>query len=338
MDPVVHGLESTMDLCIRQLTKLCCFRFSCVTAGWEHIYDYLGHVLGSSGVYTGIAMHLGHYPRHIDFMTSFGQKSQVEGFFNPAYWIRFITAGTALWLQSLPQETHSPCCDLSHLGGDGTGIGVCTTEVFNLKPIWQPDDFVTAQPISWGRLDRCVVPSPTTLPDKKRREIAAAKSFCKAILANKPDFREQNRVSLISHKDALPREIFDLMARWLGDMDECSEEWIIVQRLLLACVSDECILGVITDRIAHLIRDVALFVNPDRKGSVSAQMEGEVWKKMETIALHGMGDDIAALITIELKDSRRSFCVQHVTYRLLLYLCECSLLQLHESFEGQSSP
>jgi hypothetical protein len=70
------------------------------TAGWEHIYDYLGHILGAHTKYSGIGMHLGHYHGHLNFMISLGQAPMVQGFFNAKYWVRFITAGAALWLQS----------------------------------------------------------------------------------------------------------------------------------------------------------------------------------------------------------------------------------------------
>ncbi len=266
-------------------------------------------------------MHLGHYPRHVDFMTSFGQSSEVQGFFNAAYWIRFITVGAALWLQSLPAETHSPCCDLSHIGGDGTGIGISTSEVFDLKPIWQPDDLQSTAPISWGRLDRCFVTSPSCFSEKKRQLIAEGKKLYKDLLSNQPEFRVDHRVKLLEYRDVFPVELFNAMTRWLGDMDEFSDEWKSMRTLLKACVSDESVLGVITNRIADLIRDVLLVVNPQRKGPANELMQKQVWKKLETIELHGMGDDIAKLIQIELAESDH-FSIHRTSYGIILSLGE----------------
>jgi hypothetical protein len=293
-------------------------------AGWEHIYDYLGHILGSTGKYSGIGMHLGHYQAHMNFMTSLGQAQSVQGFFNAKYWVRFITAGAALWMKSLDPQCHTPCCDLNHIGGDGTGIGISLNEVMNVKPIWQPDNLLSKPPIQWGRLDRCMIPSPTTLPDAQRKRIAEAKSFCKQLITEDEGFRMNNQVELGTHKEYIPAPIYNELARWLGLVDENTAESEILKRLLRACVTGESVLGIVPASIVDVLSDILLHVNPDRPGPCAVHIQNDVWKKIYKVSRHGMGDDIADLITCQLECSN-SFKLSISTWQLLNHMGGCQL-------------
>jgi hypothetical protein len=270
---------------------------------------------------------MGHYRGHTDFMTSLGQSVPVNGFFNAQYWIKFITAGVALWMQSLPEGTHTPCCDLNHIGGDGTGIGICLNQVAFLKPIWQPDNLQSKPPISWGRLDRCVIPSPSSSPQDVRSRTSTAKKFCKDLLSLDDTFRVNNRVNLQVHKESLPVEIYDALTDWLGNIENGSEKWLVLRRLLVACFTDESVLGVVTAQISSLLHDVLAAVNPQRPLAPSHEMKTAVWAKLEKIALHGMGDDIARLMSIELNESDK-FCIRGKSYGLLLLLGELHQLRV----------
>jgi hypothetical protein len=289
-------------------------------AGWEHVYDFLDHIFGCPGKYGGIGMHLGHYKTHADFMTSMTQTDATKGFFNAKYWVRFITAGVALWLQSLEPATHSPCCELNHIGGDGTGIGISMNEVLTLPPIWQPTNMLSNQPIPWGRLDRCSIPSPSELPGIQRKGIAAAKKCCKELLTNN-SFRDENRSELLDHRKFLPPPIYDEMTRWIGNMNQNSMEWVVLKRILLACVSDESILGIITKHIAAELPDTLALVNPSIKRAATADIQQRLWNKLYTIKQHGMGDDIACLMKLQMKEND-NYKIAITTWHLLQYLRE----------------
>jgi hypothetical protein len=294
-------------------------------AGWEHIYDYLSHILGMNGKFSGIGMHLGHYQAHTNFMQSFGQSGNVKGFFNATYWIRFITAGAALWLQSLDSSTHSPCCDLNHIGGDGTGIGVSLNEVFDLPPVWQPEDLLSSPPIEWGRLDRCVIASPMSLQKEKRAQIAQSKKFCKTLIAGDSGFRNAHRLEVKAHEHAIPTCILEELHRWLGGMDERTKEWLILQRILAACMTDESVLGIITNQIAPSLSHVLSAASPLRRRPLSPTQAKDVWKHLYTVRQHGMGDDIGALITIQLQASS-DLKILGSTHGLLTFLRESLLV------------
>jgi hypothetical protein len=310
-------------MCVLTNVYLCVCETS---AGWEHIYDFLDHFLGSSGKYGGVGMHLGHYKRHTDFMISLQQVQSTKGFFNSKYWVRFITAGVALWMQSLDPGTHSPCCDLEHIGGDGTGIGISMNEVLSLEPIWQPRNLLSTQPISWGRLDRCVIPSPSNLKTTERQMIAAAKKFCNELLANDSKHRERYRGDLKDHKHAIPDDVYAETHRWLGNLDVDSFEWLALKRLLKASYSDECVLGIINSTIANTVAELLALLNPKKRPANESE-KSKVWRMLHEIRQHGMGDDIAVVMKSQIKDSQH-FKPQATTWRFVKHLREYSLVFL----------
>jgi hypothetical protein len=224
-------------------------------------------------------------------------------------------------MQSLEPETHSPCCELDHIGGDGTGIGISMNEVLTLQPIWQPSNLLSKQPIAWGRLDRCAVPSPGKLNTKQRQGIAACKKFCKQLLTDHL-FRSENRSKLIEHRSFIPDPIYAEMTRWLGNMNEESVEWVVLRRLLKACFTDECVLGMVNKIMATTLPDALAHVNPSLPSVASPEQRKHVWNILYEVKQHGMGDDIAALIRVQVNEASE-FKIQGTTWNLLQYLSEC---------------
>jgi hypothetical protein len=98
--------------------------YTLCTAGIEHVYDFIYHILGKPGEYSGVAMHAGHYKGHMNSFIDMIHGDKVQPFFNDKYWREFIVTGAALWMQSLPKECHEPCCGLDMLGCDGTALGI----------------------------------------------------------------------------------------------------------------------------------------------------------------------------------------------------------------------
>jgi hypothetical protein len=136
-----------------------------------------------------------------------------------------------------------------------------------------------------------------------------------------------NRVNLQVHKESLPVEIYDALTDWLGNIENGSEKWLVLRRLLVACFTDESVLGVVTAQISSLLHNVLAAVNPQRPLAPSHEMKTAVWAKLEKIALHGMGDDIARLMSIELNESDK-FCIRGKSYGLLLLLGELHQLRV----------
>jgi hypothetical protein len=204
------------------------------------------------------------------------------------------------------------------MGGDGTGIGITLNELLFLKPIWHPKR-VTEQPISWGRLDRCIIPSPANVD--QRRLVAAAKAFMKQLVMEDSEFRENKQVLLRDHQEYIPPHIFEELCRWLGLMDICSMEWLVLRRILSACATDESVLGIITSTIAEHLANVLQTCDPQRGDAVSDLQQDQTWQKISQLRLYGIGDDIAALITIQLEESSR-FCILQRTWNMIQHLCE----------------
>ena len=259
----------------------------------------------------------------MDFMIRMGGgSSSVQGFFNKDYWIEYITKGVALWSRSLPKESHSPCCELDHIGGDGTGIGISLSNVMHLQPIWFPDEMKTNPDVEWGRLDRCCIPSPKSLPKDRREGIAAAKVFCKDLLSCSPDERLQRRHNLGEHQDFIPHEIFCELGRWIGgDLEEFSEEWLALQRLLYCAFTDECVLGMVTSTISNSLEDILSLLNPNSSTPLSKLMKVHIESELYKVQQAGMGDDIAEVIRLQTtKRVDLVWKLQLPTYKFLLYL------------------
>jgi hypothetical protein len=283
----------------------------------------MGHILGSAGLYSGIGMHLGHYKAHMDFMISMGSSRSVQGFFNKDYWIEFITVGVALWSRSLPKQSHAPCCDLDHIGGDGTGIGISLYNVMHLSPIWHPEELKPSPDVEWGRLDRCCIASPKTLPKEQREGIASAKNFCKELLSCTPDERLERRHQLTEHEKYIPADVFGELCRWVGgDLEEFSEEWLVLQRLMQSCFTDECVLGIVPSCICDPLQDLLLAVNPSNQlASLTSATKDRVQAELCKLQLAGMGDDIADLIRCQTtKRTDQHWRLQLNTYKFLLFL------------------
>jgi hypothetical protein len=223
-------------------------------AGIEHVYDFLDHILGKSGEYSGVPMHTGHYKGHTNSFIKMMNGDKVRPFFNDKYWREFIVTGAALWMQSLPQACHEPCCDLDLLGCDGTSLGIRLSEATSCVPVWQPE-VQKAPTLRWGRFDRCVIPSPYSLSTSQRRGIAEAKSFCKHILACSTSDRSVDRKRLEEFLDHIPKPIYEELIRW-SDIEPHTVEWLALQRLLRAAVSDESVTGVISSKIVSPMRQL----------------------------------------------------------------------------------
>ena len=132
-----------------------------MTGGWELAYDYLMHVTGIREKFSGVAMHVGHYRDAMNHKIQSANPG-VAGFFSPRKWRIFLHTALALRMASLPASTREPCCDLSVIGGDGTGIGVPLKNVLHIQPAWAPPEICT-QTNRDSTMNRCAIgPTDTT--------------------------------------------------------------------------------------------------------------------------------------------------------------------------------
>ena len=108
--------------------KFVCFN----SGGYEIIYDYLHHILGVPGKFSGVPMHVGHSFGHLH--TTSGSKLG----WNHLNYQRFLQSGVANWMASHTRVV--PCCELDIVGGDGTAIGIPISNLKGMSPVWQPKE------------------------------------------------------------------------------------------------------------------------------------------------------------------------------------------------------
>jgi hypothetical protein len=172
-------------------------------------------------------------------------------------------------------------------------------EATNCVPVWQPVQ-QQAPSLQWGRFDRCVIASPHSLTNTERRRIAEAKSFCKHLLSCSAQDRASERKRLEGFSDQLPKEIFDELTRW-NDIEPFTIEWLALQRLLRAAVSDESVTGMITAKILPTMKNLLSFSRPrSAKPRWSNSEIKEYWTALEVIKTEGMGDDIAVVVEAQM--------------------------------------
>lgn len=225
-----------------------CLILSLYIAGYEHVYDFVNHLLGSDG-HRGIKINMNHYRVNLTARIRNGDLSRKE-FFRADQFRAFIQSGIACWLKSLPKEVDEPCCNLQCLGGDGTAIGVAEKQGIHLDSVWEPK--VPVEPVpKWGRNDRRVlawagdvvdwdgdslfekVPAPAALKDVP---------FVLEVLKGKTDIPSPEVVqdSTIS----LRRPIRDEFLRWCG-LSAKSPERVPLTQLLKIALSNESVTGAV---------------------------------------------------------------------------------------------
>ncbi len=104
--------------------------------GYELIYDHLHHILGISGRFSGVPMHMGHHFGHLRAVLGNSGLNHLNH-------QRFLQSGVANWMAS--QSRVVPCCDLDIVGGDGTAIGIPISNLKGMTPVWQPAECVGLQ-------------------------------------------------------------------------------------------------------------------------------------------------------------------------------------------------
>ena len=121
---------------------MCTYRFLFIfsphiVGGYELVYRFLGHVLGISGKFSGVPMHMGHFNKHHRFYTF---SDGYHASFSDDNWRTFLQSAVALWMRNVGGPT--PCCDLRFIGGDGTSIGIPLGNLSGFKSVWEPSTLV----------------------------------------------------------------------------------------------------------------------------------------------------------------------------------------------------
>ena len=154
------------------------------------MYEYVHHILGRDGHFSGVPMHMGHFHGHMNrkIAALYPQATHARGFFYNAQCREFLTTGVCLWLQSMPSELSRPCCDHDVIGGDGTHIGIPVANALHLQDIWRTENQVQPS-MGWGagrryivRLDSIDAPHKEDGSPMCKADIKQARQFMSEVL------------------------------------------------------------------------------------------------------------------------------------------------------------
>lgn len=244
------------------------------SAGYEHLFDFMHWIFGSSTGHSGIRMNIKHWQ---DNMTSNYQdvsKSRMPFFESASKGRAFVQTGVSSWSCSIPREASSPCCNLAVVGGDGTHIGVSAKQVMKMSSIWEP--IVPREGyLKWGRSSRrpasFVVSGEQACLDADAACVGSNISkACKLAVSLLRNGHDKGSPSMTSENEeclkVLPREIFAELVRWCAGLTVASSQWRPLQQLLLSAVSSESVSGAFPVICISAMRDLlSLHVDVENK-------------------------------------------------------------------------
>jgi hypothetical protein len=254
------------------------------------MYEFLDHILGpnQSG---GVAMHMGHYPKHVDSQLHALYPNRV-GFFSNNLWIEFLMTSASRWMMSLPPETHSACCELDMLGGDGTGIGITAKRALELKPIWEPEVLIPS-PVAWGRKDRSVSRLDWNhLSSKQATDLAKWLGKLTEPDGDLPGVRKDFR-KCSKHLHA---EVVEEITR-LAFMEDTDPEFNHLRKLIRSYASDESATGMMKPHTLDAWQAVLEYLNPSTRNCVDI----ERWlSDCKQLCDWGIGPEATAIINLQI--------------------------------------
>ena len=280
---------------------------SCSSGGWELVYDYLTHITGEKGDFSGVPMHVGHYR---DAMEARIQRTNPGAgkFFSARKWRVFLHSALALRMASMSPATRGPCCDLRIIGGDGTGIGI-PLKNFEIVPAWAPLQLASSssRQSRGSTMNRCAI-SPTDLRSSPS-DLQKAREYLKKITCRTTSVNERGdlRDSIDDHATHMPPPIFRALEVFLI-LDETDLHWKEVRSILSALSHTDSLTGIVT---IHMLDDVFRLVN--HMGIRPPQFPDGVL--IERISQQGMGPEIGHIFKVEMTQlcTHQSRCPQSIT-------------------------
>lgn len=278
------------------------------------IYDVLHHIVGRSGKFSGIPLHIGHFRAHVDERIKMNNPT-ARGFFSALKWIVFIQSGMAARLKGLPSSIREPCCSLKYIGGDGTAIGVTLQNLDKVSPVWFPPDGLRPKLKDWGCMDRCVIGTDCSEASASDRD--DARTFIRSSTAGSNDSNTfaNLREMLDTIKDSMPEPLFNVLELWFSLSPE-DKQWSSVRRILRACSYKDSLSGSITAAMITPIRTALMIMckpNPFRE-----PLDMLTWEKaLKGMRYSGLGNDMAsACIAVEQDYISRNSSERHTLLAL----------------------
>ena len=270
------------------------FVINILLGGWELAYDYFMHVTGKQEKFSGVQMHVGHYRDAMDERIQ-ACNPGVAGFFSPRKWRIFLHSSLALRMASLPATTREPCCDLSVIGGDGTGIGVPLKNALHVQPAWAPPEEGFQCSDRDSTMNRCAI-GPTDMTGTAS-EIANARKFLKDITSRSISVSQKGalRDSISEFGDYIPQPILSALVQFLI-LDESEKHWRDIRSILHVLSYKESLTGVIPVRMLPDIKQVILRMR--LQGDCTS--DGGLFDRLSR---HGFGPEISRILQIETEKS-----------------------------------
>ncbi len=266
-------------------------------AGWEVIYDFYNHLVGKSGEFSGVGMHIGHFRAHVN------QKIQacnpgVQGFFSARKWRVFIQSGVAARLIGSPSISREPCCSLKNIGGDGTPIGIPITNLNSVPPVWKPCCEEKESVKKWGRLDRCAIGNIDCKGDAHAKK--SARSFLRDVTSCSTSMADINetREEFDDVSGSMPKELAAVLETWLA-MGDADPRWDSMRKLLRACSCQDSLCGIVTIQLIPQLQNVIALALDVHKNQQPPDLPS--WEKLLfEISKQGMGPEIVILLNASL--------------------------------------
>jgi hypothetical protein len=268
----------------------------CYAVGYELIYDYLRHVLGVQGQYSGVGIHIGHFVSH--FRMSSG--STVTNF----QMRRLIHTGVALWLRGFASKVLRPCCEVSLVGGDGTFIGIPTQNIpACATPAWQPHRLCSPS-VSWDRRSR--QPLAKAFEDSGLDKKAIDELLEQLKNSVSTTNSESTRLSVaeaITHSDVLRRTVPELvveLTRWLR-LTCLSREYQPLRAIFSCLFANDSLTGLFPPQLASTLLENI----PKLAIQQSCLKIVEEFKTEYAFRGCGLGPEIAELFSVQISTNHR---------------------------------
>jgi hypothetical protein len=198
-------------------------------------------------------MHIGHYSEHIRSTSDIvcGRRA-----FN-----QLIQSGVANWMRSITCNTTRPCCDLDYLGGDGTLIGIPTSNIDkSVKPVWDPGlEGIRKSSISWNRVERHTFPDLVDNPDIANSVLEVMKSGTESNCSDVQRFVLANQLINVSGSETLNSVIAEFI-RWTK-LSITSPQFVALRTIFRCIQSRDSVTGAfpmpMCEQIVQSERDLA---------------------------------------------------------------------------------
>ncbi len=199
------------------------------------MHEFCSHILGRTGEFSGVAMHMG------NFIGTFKGLSGCIA--SDALFRKLLQSGCCARLRSYDYVL-GPCCNLELIGGDGTAIGIPIPNIpKTAKPVWQPTVVEEAQNV-WRRNNRSGIILPQAIREKITHTLSKTGSDIE---------RRLSIQTLLSDTEFKSDPTFrDEMGRW-ATLASSSTQFQLLRMIFMCCMSGESIRSLFPDQLCVAI-------------------------------------------------------------------------------------